>query len=90
MPKVRASSGMIGTTRWPKAGSRARFRTRRVKAIVVDADWPPEPDRTSLNAVSAGRVSVRRVRSVRRGSEPASALRRSTMYWYSTESSGGR
>ncbi len=58
--------------------------------MVVEADCPPEPPSTSLNAVSAGSSSGRRLRTMRRGMEPASALRRSTMYWYSTESSGGR
>ena len=36
MPKVRASSGMIGTIRGPSSGSRMRFRSRRVNAIVVE------------------------------------------------------
>ena len=36
MPKVRASSGMIGTIRGPSSGSRIRFRSIRVKAIVVE------------------------------------------------------
>ena len=35
MPNVRASSGMIGTTRGPMCSSRARLRSRRVKPIVV-------------------------------------------------------
>ena len=35
MPKVRASSGMIGTTRAPTSGSRIRLRSSRVKTIVV-------------------------------------------------------
>ena len=37
MPKVRASSGMMGTTREPNSPSRHRLRSRRVKAVVVDA-----------------------------------------------------
>ena len=36
MPNVRASSGMIGTMRGPSSGSRIRFRSIRVKAIVVE------------------------------------------------------
>src|SRR5947199_303494 len=36
MPNVRASSGMIGTTRGPRSGSRMRFRRIRVRTIVVD------------------------------------------------------
>ena len=43
MPKVRASSGMMGTIRLPMPLSRIRLRIRRAKAIVVDASWVPEP-----------------------------------------------
>jgi len=35
MPKVRASSGMIGTIRLPISLSRVRLRIRRLKAMVV-------------------------------------------------------
>ena len=35
MPNVRASSGMIGTTRGPKSLSRIRSRNKRTNAIVV-------------------------------------------------------
>ena len=91
MPNVRASSGMIGTTRGPKCSSRARLRSRRVKPIVVDTACSPEPPQhLGERASSAGSSSGRRVRTMRRGSEPPSARRRSIMYWYSTESSGGR
>ena len=34
-PNVRASSGMIGTIRWPELGSRIRLRRSRAKTIVV-------------------------------------------------------
>ena len=37
MPKVRASSGMIGTIRRPMVASRVRFRVSRLKAMVVEA-----------------------------------------------------
>ena len=90
MPNVRASSGMIGTTRGPKCSSRARLRSSRVNAIVVETAWLPEPAVTSVNAVSAGSSSGRRARTTRRGIAPSSARRRSIMYWYSTESGGGR
>jgi hypothetical protein len=36
MPKVRASSGTMGTTNWPIALSRVRLVSRRTKAMVVD------------------------------------------------------
>ena len=78
MPNVRASSGMIGTTRLPTFLSRSRFRSRRVNAIVVDAAAEPEPFANSANAVSAGSSSGR-ARTTRFGTEPPSALRRSSM-----------
>ncbi len=43
MPNVRASSGMIGTIRGPMCSSRARLRSSRVKPIVVETAWLPEP-----------------------------------------------
>ena len=84
MPNVRASSGMIGTTRWPNSSSRARLRSRRVKAIVVDAGLLARAagelgERLVGAAARAGGVS----RTTRLGSEPSSAWRRSIMYWYS-------
>src|SRR6266540_4200509 len=57
IPNVRASSGMIGTTRLPSVWSRSRFRMRRVNAIVVEAAALPEPLANSANAVSAGAPS---------------------------------
>ncbi len=47
MPKVRASSGTMGTTRLPKPSLRARLRSRRVKADVVAASTFPDPAMTS-------------------------------------------
>ena len=43
MPKVRASSGMIGTIRSPMTLSRSRLRSSLAKAIVVDTSCLPEP-----------------------------------------------
>ena len=40
---MRASSGMMGTTRGPMPGSRSRLRRSLAKAIVVDTCWSPEP-----------------------------------------------
>ncbi len=43
MPKVRASSGMIGTMRLPNSLSRSRSFSSRAKAIVVAISCLPEP-----------------------------------------------
>ena len=43
MPKVRASSGTIGTQRLPVSLSRIRSLTRRTNAMVVAISWLPEP-----------------------------------------------
>ena len=43
MPKVRASSGRIGTTNGPKLFSRMRSLRMRTKAIVEAIFWWPEP-----------------------------------------------
>ena len=67
MPNVRASSGMIGTTRGPMCSSRARLRSSRVKPIVVDTSWLPDPPRSSANGLSVGSSSLRRARVVRLG-----------------------
>ena len=53
MPKVRASSGMIGTMRLPTCGSRTRLRTSRLKAIVVLAGRS-EPAKNSVKVASFG------------------------------------
>ena len=58
MPKVRASSGMIGTTRGPNCGSRQRLRSSRVNAVVVDAACLPEPPSTSSKAALAGQLEL--------------------------------
>ena len=43
MPKVRNSSGAIGTIRWPISGSFIRSRSSRTNAIVVAIACLPEP-----------------------------------------------
>ena len=88
MPKVRASSGMIGTTRLPTFVSRSRFRSSRAKAIVVEAAAVPEPLANSLKADGSGSASLL-VRTTRFGTEPPSALRRSSMYRTSSLSMPG-
>ena len=78
MPKVRASSGMIGTMRGPKPSARARLRSRRVKAMVVDTACAPEPAGNSSKVESGGSVErPAHARSSATGSGPSSALRRS-------------
>ena len=43
MPNVRASSGMIGTMRWPKSFARRRSFSSRTNAMVVAISCVPEP-----------------------------------------------
>ena len=43
MPKVRASSGTIGTISLPMSLSRSSFDRMRTKTIVVEALRPPVP-----------------------------------------------
>jgi hypothetical protein len=52
MPKVRDSSGTIGTTRLPMCLSRSRMFSMRTKAIVVDISRP-SPD--ALSSASKAR-----------------------------------
>jgi hypothetical protein len=68
MPKVRASSGMIGTMRGPRSLSRIRLRRIRVKTIVVEtAVWLPPVNSSSTLAGGVGRGALR---TTRRGSGP--------------------
>ena len=85
MPKVRYSSGAIGTIRWPISGSFIRSRSSRTNAIVVAIACLPEPCFSSAYISSPG--SLIGVGSTRRwGSGPPSWRRRSSMYWISGES----
>ena len=55
MPKVRASSGMIGTIREPSCGSRMRLRRIRAKTIVVETGvWLPAANSASTSGAGAG------------------------------------
>ncbi len=49
MPKVRASSGTIGTISLPNALSRSSLVSMRTNAIVVETARPSEPSRNSAN-----------------------------------------
>ncbi len=77
MPKVRASSGTIGTQRLPVSLSRTRSLTRRTKAIVVATDCEPEPLSNAVNALSAGIGSGATGCTRREGAGPPRAARRS-------------
>ena len=58
MPKVRASSGMIGTTRGPIALSRTSCVSDRTNACVVEISRPSVVgSSTAWNASSAGAAS---------------------------------
>ncbi|GAB7303300.1 hypothetical protein MAFF212519_11570 [Clavibacter michiganensis] len=85
MPNVRASSGMIGTTRLPKSFERMRSFRSRTNAMVVAISCVPEPFFEMRYAESSG--SVMAVCCVRRSGEyPPSARRRSCMYWMASSS----
>ena len=57
MPKVRASSGMIGTTRAPKSFARTRSFSSRTNAMVVATCCVPEPFFTTWYALASGSAS---------------------------------
>ena len=88
MPKVRASSGMIGTIRLPMPGSRSRLRSRPANTIVVDAARVPLPVMNSAYSASPGSSSGFD-RTTLRGSIPPSARRRISRYSTSSESAPG-
>src|SRR3981189_1503196 len=93
MPKVRASSGMIGTQRGPMFLSFIRSLSSRTNAIVVATFCLPDPRLMSPNVAVGGICSGMWV--VRRcGTEPPSASRRAMTYCASSDSSargtGGR
>src|ERR1022692_2606230 len=54
MPNVRASSGMMGTTRLPSAGFLSSSVRTRTKAMVVDTSRPCEPASDSARYSSGG------------------------------------
>ena len=73
MPKVRASSGMIGTIRGPSSLSRMRLRRIRVKTIVVDtAVWLPAANSASIGGRRARAGGC--ARTTRFGIGPAERL----------------
>lgn len=76
MPKVRASSGTIGTQRLPVSLSRIRSLARRTKAMVVAISCLPDPFFSAANARSSGSGSAT-VCTRRAGAGPPRAARRS-------------
>ena len=74
MPKVRASSGMIGTMRLPRSASRVNVESRRTKAIVVDTGRSPVPCSCCAKMDRAGVFTSRRD-STRLGMAPPSLAR---------------
>ena len=75
IPKVRDSSGTIGTTRGPSSLSRTIVLRTRTNAIVVEFSRSPLPSSTLVNGsgVGSGSASVWRA-----GRLPPSACRRSS------------
>ena len=79
MPKVRYSSGAIGTIRLPISGSFIQSLRSRTRAMVVAMAFLPEPCLSSSYISSPGSFSGA-ARTTRLGIEPPRALRRSIMY----------
>ncbi len=75
MPKVRASSATIGTTRGPSAGSFSRLPRTRTNAIVVlislPSAWSAKAEVASSDGTATGAQSLRRA-----GNAPPRARRR--------------
>ena len=69
MPKVRASSGTMGTTRGPTVLSRSSAVSSRTKAIVVEISRPRLPLELAREDVDAG--GRERLGAVRAGGEKA-------------------
>ena len=88
MPKVRYSSGAIGTIRWPMLGSFIQSLSSRTDAMVVATLFLPEPCLSSSYISLPGRISDL-ARITRLGIEPPSWRRRSIMYSISGESVPG-
>jgi len=87
IPKVRASSGTIGTTYLPSFLSRVRIVRILTNAIVVDISRSPEPfskgSRISILGIESGAAVV-----LRTGRCPPNSLRREFIYCNSSLSAG--
>src|SRR5450759_2203187 len=71
MPNVRASSGMIGTTRLPSSGCFNSSVSTRTKAMVLETSRPAEPSRDSFRYPSEG-ATILLAGTVRLGMYPPS------------------
>ncbi|MNF76677.1 hypothetical protein D3C84_587970 [compost metagenome] len=89
MPKVRASSGMIGTIRSPSSLSLISCARMRTKAMVVEISRSPEPSRMAFR-VSSGGVGMLKLLTRRCGTKPPRAARRLARYLASALPSSGR
>src|SRR5713101_6433731 len=76
MPKVRASSGTMGTTNFPISGSRIILRNILTKTMVVETSRPSLPSRNSRNSSSFSANWSGLARTVRLGTYPPSSCRR--------------
>ncbi len=89
MPKVRDSSGTIGTTFLPSALSFTRMPSMRTNAIVVEISRPsPVASRSGLKLSSFGASSLVLLRR-RCGIDPPRCARSSCRYFISGELSAG-
>src|SRR5436190_23349931 len=88
IPKVRASSGTIGTRSLVSSFSLSRPLRIPTKAAVVEAGRPPEPSVDSLKD-SIGGVAIDQVPVLRDGMGPPIASRRDIRYCISGDSAGG-
>ena len=90
MPKVRDSSGIIGTMWRFKFGSRTSADRMRTNAMVVEILRLPLPSSCGWNSDSGGASNGGLLKVRRAGRNPPNARRRSSRYCVSGESSGGR
>ena len=88
IPKVRASSGTIGTTNLPICLSRTKVERIRTNAMVVEISRSPVETNIFSNADNGGIVSSLPLR-LRAGTEPPIAARRVAIYSISGESAAG-
>ncbi|MNC40114.1 hypothetical protein D3C75_888050 [compost metagenome] len=88
MPKVRASSGMIGTMRLPRSLSLTSCERMRTKAMVVEISRSPVPSRIALR-VSSGGVGMLKLLLRRCGTKPPSFSRLFSRYFISGLSGSG-
>ena len=89
MPKVRASSGTIGTTSLPICSCLSSFDSILTNTIVVDAERFSVPLWNS-SKVSPNSALIGSARTWRFGTGPCKAARRSWTYFISTLSGAGR